>query len=70
MWSCKQKPVGLLRVAEAPTHSTNKRLLDPWLDKDAKLAEQPLERWATLHAVRTVLSLASVLAFLFATHRR
>ena len=45
---------------------TNKRLLDPSLDKDSKLAEQLLQRWAMLHAVRTCLSLASFLPFLFA----
>ncbi len=36
---------------------TNKRLLDPSLDKDSQLAEQLLQRWATLHAVRSALSL-------------
>jgi len=45
---------------------TNKRLLDPSLDKDSQLAEQLLQRWATLHAVRSALSLASFLVFLFA----
>src|SRR5437868_6722211 len=45
---------------------TNKRLLDPSLDNDSKLAEQLLQRWSTLHAVRSVLSLASFLMFLFA----
>jgi hypothetical protein len=43
---------------------TNKRLLDPSLDKDSKLAEQLLHRWAMLHTVRNCLSLASFLAFL------
>src|SRR6202048_4922328 len=45
---------------------TNKRLLDPSLDKDSELAEQLLHRWATLHAVRSALSLASFLVFLLA----
>jgi Domain of unknown function (DUF1772) len=45
----------------------NKRLLDPSLDKDSQLAAQLLQRWATLHAVRSALSLASFLVFLFAT---
>jgi uncharacterized membrane protein len=45
---------------------TNKRLLDPSLNKDSKLAEQLLQRWATLHAVRSALSLASFLVFLVA----
>jgi uncharacterized membrane protein len=43
---------------------TNQRLLDPSLDKSSELAEQLLHRWATLHLVRTVLSLASFLVFL------
>src|SRR6202030_2861866 len=38
---------------------TNKRLLDPTLDKDSELAEQLLQRWAMLHAVRSAMSLAS-----------
>jgi Domain of unknown function (DUF1772) len=45
---------------------TNKRLLDPSLDKDSGLAQQLLQRWATLHAARSALSLASFLLFLFA----
>src|SRR6266852_1493638 len=45
---------------------TNKRLLDPSLDKDSELADQLLHRWATLHAVRSSLSLGSFLGFLFA----
>ena len=45
---------------------TNKRLLDPSLDKDSELAKHLLHRWATLHAVRSALSLASFLLFLFA----
>ena len=43
---------------------TNKRLLDPSLDKNSQLAAQLLQRWATLHAVRSALSLASFLLFL------
>jgi uncharacterized membrane protein len=49
---------------------TNKRLLDPSLDKDSKLAEQLLQRWAMLHTVRNCMSLASFLAFLFTAIRR
>ena len=45
---------------------TNKRLLDPTLDKDSELAQQLLQRWAMLHAVRSALSLASFLTFLLA----
>jgi hypothetical protein len=49
---------------------TNKRLLDPSLDKDSQLAEQLLHRWATLHAARSAFSLASFLVFLFSTLSR
>jgi uncharacterized membrane protein len=49
---------------------TNKRLLDPSLDKDSQLAEQLLQRWAMLHTVRSCLSLASFLVFLFSTPLR
>jgi hypothetical protein len=42
---------------------TNKRLLDPSLDKNSEQAQQLLHRWAKLHAVRTALSLASFLVF-------
>jgi uncharacterized membrane protein len=48
----------------------NKRLLDPSLDKDSQLAEQLLQRWAMLHTVRSCLSLASFLVFLFAAKWR
>src|ERR1700732_193675 len=48
---------------------TNKRLLDPTLDKDSELAQQLLQRWAMLHAVRSVLGLASFPAFLFGVIR-
>jgi hypothetical protein len=43
---------------------TNKQLLDPSLDKDSQLAGELLRRWGKLHAVRSWLSLASVLVFL------
>jgi uncharacterized membrane protein len=45
---------------------TNKRLLDPSLDKNSEQAQRLLHRWAKLHAVRTALSLAALLIFLFA----
>lgn len=32
---------------------TNKQLLDPALDKDSKLADILLRRWARLHAIRS-----------------
>jgi hypothetical protein len=43
---------------------TNKQLLDPGLDKSSPLAEQLLVRWGRLHAVRSLLSLASFVLFL------
>ena len=44
---------------------TNKKLLDPATADDLDLAERLLTRWGRLHAVRSVLSLASLLLFLF-----
>ena len=44
---------------------TNKRLLDPATANDMDLAEKLLTRWGKLHAVRSVLSLAASLMFLF-----
>jgi uncharacterized membrane protein len=44
---------------------TNKKLLDPETSNDLDLAEGLLSRWGKLHAVRSVLSLASLLTFLF-----
>ena len=44
---------------------TNKKLLDPATADDLDLAEELLTRWGRLHAVRSVLSLASLLIFLF-----
>ena len=43
---------------------TNKGLLDPATANDLNLAEKLLTRWGRLHAVRSVLSLASLLMFL------
>jgi uncharacterized membrane protein len=43
---------------------TNKKLLDPATANDLDLAERLLTRWGRLHAVRSVLSLASLLMFL------
>jgi uncharacterized membrane protein len=43
---------------------TNKKLLDPATANDLDLAEKLLTRWGRLHAVRSVLSLASMLMFL------
>ena len=44
---------------------TNKKLLDPSLDKGSELASRLLVRWGTLHMVRSLLSLISFLIFLF-----
>lgn len=42
---------------------TNKRLLDPTLDRTSELARRLLERWGRLHAFRTVLGFASFALF-------
>jgi hypothetical protein len=44
---------------------TNKRLLDPTLDKRSAEAERLLERWGRLHTVRSVLSGLALLLFLY-----
>jgi hypothetical protein len=49
---------------------TNKRLLDPSLDKNFEQTQQLLHGWAKLHAVRSTLSLASLLLFIFAVTYR
>ncbi len=46
---------------------TNKKLLDPALNRDSDLARQLLHRWGRLHAVRTLLSLAALTVFLLRT---
>lgn len=48
---------------------TNRQLLDPNLDKKSGLALQLLTRWGRLHAVRSILSLAALLIFLFSLMR-
>ena len=49
---------------------TNRQLLDPAIANDLELAERLLTRWGRLHAVRSVLSLASLLTFLFLLGKR
>ena len=44
---------------------TNQRLLNPALDRRSVQAGQLLERWAALHAVRSVLSGLALLLFLY-----
>ncbi len=48
---------------------TNKKLLDPETANDLDLAEKLLVRWGRLHAVRSVLSLVSLLMFLLTKDR-
>lgn len=43
---------------------TNRKLLDPSLDKNSPQAQSLLIQWGRLHAVRSVLSLVSFLLFL------
>jgi uncharacterized membrane protein len=45
---------------------TNKRLLDPELQRDSAEAHRLLVRWGRLHAVRTAASLAVAIIFLIA----
>jgi uncharacterized membrane protein len=49
---------------------TNKQLLDPATARDVELAERLLTRWGRLHAVRSLLSLASFLVFVFLLRQR
>lgn len=42
---------------------TNKKLLDPALDRTSELAGELLDRWARLHAVRSILSLGAFILF-------
>lgn len=48
---------------------TNKQLLAPTLDRTSGEAAELLGRWQRLHAVRTCLSLAAFIVFLWATLR-
>jgi uncharacterized membrane protein len=45
---------------------TNRKLLDPSLDKSSESARNLLQKWGRLHAVRTVLSLAALVVLLLA----
>ncbi len=49
---------------------TNKQLLDPATANDSDMAERLLNRWGRLHAVRSVLSLTSLLMFLLLLGKR
>jgi uncharacterized membrane protein len=43
---------------------TNRRLLDPRLDRSSEETRRLLQQWGTLHAVRSILSLAASCVFL------
>ena len=58
--------IPLTLIAIAPT---NKRLLDPALDRDSALAMRLLVRWGRLHALRTILSVVAFLLFLALKNR-
>jgi len=45
---------------------TNKKLLDPNLDRESELATRLLTRWNRLHSVRTLLGLISFVIFVVA----
>ena len=44
---------------------TNKKLLDPTLDRKASSIDELLTSWGKLHAVRSLLGLAATLTFLY-----
>jgi Anthrone oxygenase len=43
---------------------TNKKLLDPELDRASEVAHQLLQDWGKLHAVRNILALGASVVFL------
>ena len=45
-------------------YPTNRQLLDPAIAQDLDQADLLLKRWNRLHAVRTMLSMAALVAFL------
>ena len=56
--------VGLIPSTVVVILPTNKKLLDPSLDRSSEAARQLLTRWGRLHAVRTVLGVAAFVVFL------
>jgi uncharacterized membrane protein len=48
---------------------TNKRLLDPGLNRNSAQTHELLARWGKLHAVRTLVSLTATAVFLIAALR-
>jgi hypothetical protein len=66
---------GILLVAVIPftllaVRPTNQQLLDPSLDRGSAQARQLLVRWGRLHAVRSVLSMLSLVLFLYLLIRK
>jgi uncharacterized membrane protein len=60
---------GVLLVAVIPytlivALPTNNKLLDPAIDKNPELARRLLVRWGRVHTVRSIMSLATFLAFM------
>ncbi len=60
---------GVLLVAVIPytliiVFPTNNRLLDPAIDENPDLARRLLIHWGRLHTVRSIMSLATFLAFM------
>ena len=43
---------------------TNKKLLDPTLDRTSQMTRRLLQDWGVLHAVRSILALGASVAFL------
>ena len=60
---------GVLLLAVIPytliiVFPTNNRLLDPAIDENPDLARRLMIRWGRLHTVRSIMSLATFLAFM------
>jgi uncharacterized membrane protein len=62
--------VAVIPFTAAVILPTNKRLLDPATASDPEHAAALLTRWGRLHAVRSVLSLLSLVTFLAILSRR
>jgi uncharacterized membrane protein len=65
---------GIILVAVIPftllvIFPTNKKLLDPSLDRSADLTLTLLVRWGRLHAVRSLLSVVAFLIFVYLLRR-
>jgi len=43
---------------------TNRKILDPALDRNSEVARELLRRWGRLHAIRSLLSLSALVVFL------